>query len=121
MGDDNAFVHGWASARATSSAKWAPAILVALQSEALHYTELLAAVRASHNECAACAHCGHLHEGILTRSLKTLTDDGLLSRTEAVRVFPPSVEYALTPAGRELLAAVRPLADWGRRHRRPAA
>ncbi|MFI7670849.1 winged helix-turn-helix transcriptional regulator [Nocardia sp. NPDC049526] len=52
---------------------------------------------------------------LLAARIKQLDDDGLISRN----TLPPpaaSQVYELTPAGRELAAALVPLAMWGMRH-----
>jgi DNA-binding HxlR family transcriptional regulator len=63
-----------------------------------------------------------LHRGIegisqrmLTRTLRMLESDGLVSRTVFPSV-PPSVEYRLTPLGESLLIPLSALADWAVRH-----
>jgi DNA-binding HxlR family transcriptional regulator len=64
----------------------------------------------------------HRIEGIsqrmLTRTLRTLESDGLVSRTVHPTV-PPAVEYALTPAGRTLLVPLSELANWAVAQPRP--
>ncbi|HEY2768852.1 MAG TPA: helix-turn-helix domain-containing protein [Solirubrobacteraceae bacterium] len=53
--------------------------------------------------------------GVLNRHLQQMVELGLVSR-ERHRELPPRVEYALTPAGRELLPIVLELARWGLRN-----
>jgi DNA-binding HxlR family transcriptional regulator len=53
--------------------------------------------------------------GVLNRHLQQMVDLGLVSR-QRHRELPPRVEYALTPAGRELLPIVLQLARWGLRN-----
>jgi DNA-binding HxlR family transcriptional regulator len=48
---------------------------------------------------------------MLTKALRRLERDGLVTRTMYLEV-PPRVEYELTPTGRELLLRVRPLWTW---------
>lgn len=54
---------------------------------------------------------GGISQQMLTRTLKTLERDGMVSRTVHATV-PPQVEYALTPLGRSLAIPVMALADW---------
>lgn len=49
---------------------------------------------------------------VLTRQLRDLEADGLVSRTVFAEV-PPRVEYALTDLGETLRPAVRWLDEWG--------
>jgi DNA-binding HxlR family transcriptional regulator len=53
---------------------------------------------------------------VLTVTLRTLEDDGLVSRT-AYAETPPRVEYALTPLGRSFLDQTTALVGWVRQHR----
>ncbi|WP_022892276.1 winged helix-turn-helix transcriptional regulator [Agromyces subbeticus] len=53
-------------------------------------------------------------EKMLIQHLRELEYDGLVHR-EVYREVPPRVEYSLTELGRELNAALEPLAEWGRR------
>lgn len=52
-------------------------------------------------------------EKMLIQHLRELEYDGLVHR-EVYRQVPPRVEYSLTELGRELNAALEPLAEWGR-------
>ncbi|MHA1523896.1 MAG: winged helix-turn-helix transcriptional regulator [Alphaproteobacteria bacterium] len=52
---------------------------------------------------------------MLTLQLRELERDGLVARKVYAQV-PPKVEYSLTPVGEEMVAALRPLADWGMHH-----
>lgn len=55
-------------------------------------------------------------EKVLTENLRHLESAGVITRTVYPEV-PPRVEYSLTPLGEELRAALRPLEEWGDRHR----
>jgi DNA-binding HxlR family transcriptional regulator len=57
-----------------------------------------------------------ISQRMLTHTLKALERDGLVSRTVYPTV-PPSVEYALTPLGRNLLVPIRGLAEWAAKNR----
>jgi DNA-binding HxlR family transcriptional regulator len=52
---------------------------------------------------------------VLTRTLRTLEHDCLITRTVYPEV-PPRVEYELTSSGKELLQAISPLFVWYVRH-----
>lgn len=56
-----------------------------------------------------------ISQRMLTRTLRTLADDGLISR-EVFPTVPPSVEYSLTPLVRSLLIPLSSLADWAIAH-----
>ncbi|MGC4868639.1 winged helix-turn-helix transcriptional regulator [Micromonospora sp. DT53] len=52
---------------------------------------------------------------MLTRTLRTLENDGLVER-KVFPTLPPSVEYRLTPLGVSLLEPLSALADWAVDH-----
>jgi DNA-binding HxlR family transcriptional regulator len=54
---------------------------------------------------------GGITQRMLTRTLRGLERDGLVTRT-MFPTIPPRVEYALTPLGRSLSKPVRALAVW---------
>lgn len=55
-------------------------------------------------------------EKVLAENLRQLEASGIVHR-EIYPEVPPRVEYSLTPIGRELNAALRPLEQWGEQHR----
>lgn len=57
-----------------------------------------------------------ISQRMLTRTLRQLERDGLVTRT-VHPVVPPRVDYALTPLGASLLPAIAPLVAWTRTHR----
>lgn len=57
-----------------------------------------------------------ISQRMLTRTLKHLVEDGLVSRTAYAEV-PPRVEYELTELGRTLVPLVMALAKWAMAHR----
>lgn len=50
---------------------------------------------------------------MLTKQLRELEADGILSRTVYAEV-PPRVDYALTDIGRSVLPVIRQMEAWGR-------
>lgn len=52
-----------------------------------------------------------ISQRMLTRTLRNLERDGLISRTVTPTV-PPRVDYALTPLGRSLVEPVSALGEW---------
>ena len=61
-----------------------------------------------------------ISQRMLTRTLRHLERDGMVTRT-VHPVVPPRVDYALTPLGASLLDAVEPLVAWTRVHRETIA
>lgn len=78
--------------------RWSMLVLVLLGSRAHRYNELHRAIEG-------------ISQRMLTRTLRTLEHDNLVTRTVHPTV-PPSVEYDLTALGRSLLEPVSALAEW---------
>jgi DNA-binding HxlR family transcriptional regulator len=58
---------------------------------------------------------GTVTQRSLTKQLRELEADGLVSRT-VYPVVPPKVEYALTKKGESLMPVLVALRDWGQKH-----
>lgn len=56
-----------------------------------------------------------ISDRVLTQRLRELERQGFITR-EVVPTMPVQILYTPTPAGAELVAALRPLAEWGARH-----
>jgi DNA-binding HxlR family transcriptional regulator len=82
--------------------KWKVLILWALRSQAQRFGELRRLVPG-------------ISEKMLIQHLKEMQADGIVTRKDFKEV-PPHVEYALTPFGKSLHAALAPLCDWGTLH-----
>jgi len=111
------FLRGWYDARALMAAEWAPAIVIALLDGPLQYKDILATAGAGCPSQGWGSRHRRLYDSILTRNLQALTRDGLVERHETPGTFPPSVQYCVTDACRELVQAATPLAEWAARHR----
>ncbi|QTL04620.1 helix-turn-helix transcriptional regulator [Aquabacter sp. L1I39] len=55
---------------------------------------------------------GHVTQRILTKALRELEADGILTR-KVVPTVPPQVSYALSPTGESLRGVIEGLARWG--------
>ncbi|NDO89538.1 winged helix-turn-helix transcriptional regulator [Cellulosimicrobium composti] len=82
--------------------KWSVLVMVLLGRRAHRFNELHRGIEA-------------ISQRMLTRTLRTLEEDGLVRR-EVFPTNPPSVEYDLTPLGRSLLVPLSALADWAVEH-----
>ena len=60
---------------------------------------------------------GGISEKMLIQHLKEMQADGIVTRKD-FKEIPPRVEYALTPFGKSLNAALAPLCEWGTHMRR---
>lgn len=56
-----------------------------------------------------------ISQRMLTKTLRTLERDGLITRT-VYDTRPPSVEYALSPLGKSILPVLTKLVEWATHH-----
>lgn len=78
--------------------KWAILILLSLTEGPVRFNALRRRI-------------GGISQKVLSQALKSLERDGLITRT-AIATVPVTVEYAMTPLGRTLIAIVDDLARW---------
>jgi DNA-binding HxlR family transcriptional regulator len=83
--------------------KWKPILLFYLQHSPRRFGELKRLA-------------GGISEKVLIQQLRSLTEDGILTRHDFMEL-PPRVEYAITDFGRTLALALQPLCEWGTRNR----
>jgi DNA-binding HxlR family transcriptional regulator len=96
--------------------EWTAAILVVLSDGPKHYKQIRDHVRSLNLPDSWSGRPRVLHDGVLARTLKSMTAKELIDREQISASFPPSVRYALTPATAEALAAWTPVIDWARKH-----
>lgn len=80
--------------------KWSVLVVVVLEDGTKRFSELQRSIEG-------------ISQRMLTRTLRELERDGLLTRRVEPTV-PPSVYYTLTPLGKTLLGPVEALAKWAR-------
>ncbi|NJO43947.1 MAG: helix-turn-helix transcriptional regulator [Cyanobacteria bacterium RU_5_0] len=78
--------------------KWVVAVLYVLSQNTRRYGELQREI-------------GDISQRMLTRTLRDLERNGLVSR-KVYLVVPPMVEYSLTPLGKTLNQVLKELCDW---------
>lgn len=78
--------------------RWTLVVIEELGDRTLRFSELQRAV-------------GRVSQKVLTQTLRGMERDGFVSRTVHPEV-PPRVEYALTPMGRDLAAAICGIWRW---------
>lgn len=97
--------------------KWAPAILVTLAEGRMRRVDILSTLQSLSYGAEWSDKQTPLHDSIFARTLKRMTEEGLLLRTEPDSpTFPAEVYYALTPPMEEFLNVVSPVQEWARRH-----
>lgn len=79
--------------------KWKPLILWALGDNVLRFSELQRELPGVNTK-------------MLTKQLRELEDDGVITRTVYPEV-PPRVEYAITDFGKTLIPILQALCNWG--------
>ena len=82
--------------------KWTALIIHALSDGTLRYGELQRRV-------------GGITQKMLTQTLRSLENDGLIER-RVYPVVPPMVEYSLTSLGRSLEEPLSAICKWAERH-----
>jgi DNA-binding HxlR family transcriptional regulator len=83
--------------------KWKPLILYELKGGTLRFSQLQGRVKP------------HITQRMLTKQLRQLEDDGLVTRQVYPQV-PPKVEYSLTENGRSIIPILDLLCEWGEEH-----
>lgn len=78
--------------------KWTLLVVATLDNERMRFTELRERISG-------------ISQRMLTRTLRNLERDGLITRTVFAEV-PPRVEYELTKIGRSLILPAVALAEW---------
>lgn len=82
--------------------KWSLLVVVTLRAGPMRFNELKRQIEG-------------ISQRMLTRTLRGLERDGLLTRT-VYPTIPPRVDYELTPLGRSLIDPVAALAEWAQMH-----
>lgn len=82
--------------------KWTVLIVGALGDDAVRFSELRRRIEG-------------ISQKMLTQTLRSLEEDGLVSRTVTAQV-PIKVEYALTDVGQSLRAPLKALEEWSIEH-----
>jgi DNA-binding HxlR family transcriptional regulator len=82
--------------------KWTSLAIYALSDGTMRYGELERRI-------------GGISQKMLTQTLRSLEDDGLVER-KIYPVVPPHVEYSLTPLGRTLIEPLTAICRWAEKH-----
>jgi DNA-binding HxlR family transcriptional regulator len=94
--------------------KWALAILVTLSDGPMRRVEILSTINSySIGEEWSDKHA-ILHDSMLARTLKKMTEEGLLTRTRRTETFPPKVFYSQDAS--EFLQLAEPAIAWADEH-----
>ena len=113
---DERFLRGLYDLKYLFGDKWAPAILVTLSGGPMRRKEILSTISSySIGEEWSDKHAV-LHDSILARTLKKMTEEGLLTRIRCTKTFPVTVTYELKPEVLEFLKQAEVLVAWADKH-----
>ena len=82
--------------------RWSLLVLLTLSDGTMRFSVLKRAI-------------GDISQRMLAQTLRSLEQDGLLTR-KVFPTVPPCVEYTLTKMGHSLLTKIEPLVDWAEQH-----
>jgi DNA-binding HxlR family transcriptional regulator len=117
MGEwDVPYRQGVLDAMALLRGQWTVAVMAALALGETQYKDLRSAINSVEERVGWASHERPLSDRVLTDTLRRARHNGLVSRRAEAGPFG-AVWYTLTPTGRSLLRAVRPLAEWAQGHR----
>jgi DNA-binding HxlR family transcriptional regulator len=113
---DERFLRGLYDLKYLFGDKWAPATLVTLSGGPMRRKEILSTISSySIGEGWSDKHAV-LHDSILARTLKKMTEEGLLARIRCTKTFPVTVTYELKPEVLEFLPLTETLVAWADEH-----
>jgi DNA-binding HxlR family transcriptional regulator len=96
--------------------KWTLAILVTLSDGPMRRVEILSTINSySIGEEWSDKHA-ILHDSMLARTLKKMTEEGLLTRARDTEILPPKVFYSLTQDAVAFLELAEPAMAWAEAH-----
>lgn len=113
---DIPYRQGVLDAMALLQGRWTVAVLAALALGEMQYKDLLAEINNVEERVGWASHDRPLSDRVLTDTLRRARQNGLVERRAEEGRFG-AVWYRLTPTGRSLLRAARPLAEWSQHHR----
>ena len=109
---DERFLRGLYDLKYLFGDKWVPAILVALADGPMRRKEILSTISSYSIGKEWSDKHAVLHDSILARTLKKMTEEGLLVRTRNTQGFPATVTYSLNPEVLTFLTLVETLVGW---------
>lgn len=97
--------------------QWVTAVLASLTLQPMTYSRLLDDINQVEERLGWVVHARPLSQKVLTETLARMQRDGLVVKIDRPSTFG-NTWYQLTPAGRALQRALRPLASWADDYRR---
>jgi DNA-binding HxlR family transcriptional regulator len=96
--------------------QWTVAVLAALALGETRRKDLLPAINGVDERAGRVSHTRPLTDRVLEDTLRRAQDDGLIEKRAEAGPFG-ATWWRLTPMGRSLLSALRPLAEWAQKNR----
>ncbi|KAA2253303.1 helix-turn-helix transcriptional regulator [Solihabitans fulvus] len=96
--------------------KWVPAILVVLSNGPMRRKDILSTINSYSIGKEWSDKRAVLHDSYLARTVKKLTEAGLVTRTRDTEAFPPRVYYSVKAEVVESLELTKPLLAWIEAH-----
>lgn len=112
---DVPYRQGVHDAMAVLRGQWTVAVLAALALGERQYTDVKASINDVEERVGWTSHARPITDRVLSDTLRRAQRDGLIDRRAEPGRFG-GVWYTLTPMGRSLLRAIRPLAEWAQSH-----
>jgi DNA-binding HxlR family transcriptional regulator len=114
--EDLPYRHGMHEAMGVLSGQWVIAVLASLTGRPRTYSKLLEHINQIEERVGWVSHDKPLSQKVFGETLERMRRDGLLTKFERPSAFG-NTWYQLTPMGRALLRALRPLGKWAEDHR----
>jgi DNA-binding HxlR family transcriptional regulator len=108
---DKPYRHAVLEALQVLRGQWTVAVLATVGAGQTQYKDLLPAINGVEERAGWVTRQRPLSDRVLSDTLRRMHADGLVDRQAEPGNFG-GVWYSLTPKGRSLLVAVRPLAEW---------
>ncbi|MBV9383602.1 MAG: helix-turn-helix transcriptional regulator [Kutzneria sp.] len=109
---DEGFLRGLYDLKYLFGDKWVPAILVTLSDGPMQRKEILSTISSYSIGEEWSDKRAVLHDSYLARTLKKMTEEGLLTRTRHTETFPVTVTYSLNPEVLTFLTLAETLVGW---------
>lgn len=110
--DDRFFLRDVQDVKHIFGDKWTVAVMVALSGGPMRRREIRATVDSYSIDEHWPGKAAVLHDSILSRTLRKMVTEGLLTRDELPDSFPRHVQYALRPAAEDFLVRLRKMVGW---------
>jgi DNA-binding HxlR family transcriptional regulator len=97
--------------------QWTVAVLAALALGETRRKDLLPKINGVDERAGRVSHARPLTDRVLEDTLRRAQEDGLIEKRSETGQFSGGTWWTLTPTGRSLLSALRPLAEWAQENR----